>query len=1010
MKNAPMKILFLSLLALIPAASVFGQISVVDMIPAAQSDETFNNTEPFISVNPNQPLTIGASAFASVSGPTSFGALFVSYDGGNTWGENNILPSSVGSYNTGDITFHYATSTGNCYFGILWGPGYYNEKILRSTDPALNTPMTFLWEGSYTQDQPFTDARTVLGWYDPGKERFWIGDHDLGSMNEVEQSMDATASPAAVSVVTTDTSGATLTDNFQCRTRSSADGRIYTCYYRRLSAITNGYDMNVMMRRDDNWGQGATPFTDLNGAAGVTVAASVPVPVDFSSTYGNEIVCGELYLAVDPNDSSHVLISWLDSSAAEATLHLRESFSAGQTWAASDLLTVSGAKNGEVAINSQGKIAYMYQILTGSSPNRHWQTHLRRYFGGTWDDTELSDFPAEGSNALFANQYRIIGDYAGMVAVGKNFYGVFSADNDPNNATFPAGVTYLRNRTAPGVMPATLFGSDGTTPVSVSIDPFFFKTTELNPSSDFYVRDWTDSYSSYDHGLEPSTRADFFSTSDVWNMRSSGPASFNASGQPNSQDPQPMAMGHNYAFARVSREASTTSESVTLDFLYSDGGVGVNYFDAGSTVVSIGAGVSQFTPASGFQWDLPSGASDHVCLAVQISTAADPFIPPGLSGHAPGWPNTDLWVINDNNKAQRNMQVLGYGGTSGAPGLSAYFLAHNAATFTRDMVIGVAIDPSFKAGTGKPLFLKVLGGPRPQTFTTGSHGTVTLVGMTPGENRWIEATLYPGKGQSGSLPVHFYELVKDVPVNGYLVEAQAMSLPDLVRQNVLRQASVFNRLVQIAPEQKDRLADAVELAKNPAVANEDYLRYLKTRMAPVGESIKALVQKSSAGDPFGLEMARAQVEKSASNLPQALAAHLNLLNKLDAMETMVQKQEGDAADIPQMVQWGLETYRGSEALRDKVFSREVVRESQDYLSRFQTRKASVRDYPALVKALLPSLEQTAQALPDAKDKLEAALAEMKDNLDSAAHLEKAYRDFLTVLAAQSPASVQTAEK
>ena len=135
-------------LAALTTAPAIAQVSVVDIIPASQSDETFNNTEPFLSVDPTSPQTIAASAFMLVSAPSTLGGLFVSYDGGNSWGINNILPSAAGAYNTGDITLHHATSSGNLYAGILHGGSGYEEWILRSTDPSLSTIMTSLWTGA----------------------------------------------------------------------------------------------------------------------------------------------------------------------------------------------------------------------------------------------------------------------------------------------------------------------------------------------------------------------------------------------------------------------------------------------------------------------------------------------------------------------------------------------------------------------------------------------------------------------------------------------------------------------------------------------------------------------------------------------------------------------------------------------------------------------------------------------------------------------------------------------
>ncbi len=63
-----------------------------------------------------------------------------------------------------------------------------------------------------------------------------------------------------------------------------------------------------------------------------------------------------------------------------------------------------------------------------------------------------------------------------MIAVGKDFYGVFPANNAPNPANFPTVFpTYQANIDKNA---NTLLGSDGTTVVDASIDPFFVKVTE----------------------------------------------------------------------------------------------------------------------------------------------------------------------------------------------------------------------------------------------------------------------------------------------------------------------------------------------------------------------------------------------------------------------------------------------------------------------------------------------------------------------------------------------------
>ena len=67
-----------------------------------------------------------------------------------------------------------------------------------------------------------------------------------------------------------------------------------------------------------------------------------------------------------------------------------------------------------------------------------------------------------------------LGDYDHLVAVGRDFYGIFSANNTPDLANFPNGVVYQRNA---DFTSHTLLALDNTTPVAVSIDPFFFKVS-----------------------------------------------------------------------------------------------------------------------------------------------------------------------------------------------------------------------------------------------------------------------------------------------------------------------------------------------------------------------------------------------------------------------------------------------------------------------------------------------------------------------------------------------------
>ena len=75
------------------------------------------------------------------------------------------------------------------------------------------------------------------------------------------------------------------------------------------------------------------------------------------------------------------------------------------------------------------------------------------------------------SNTPVRTFFPYLGDYIRLLAVGTDFYGVFCANNTPDAANFPNGVSYQR---AADWTARTLLSTDKVTPVATSIDPFFF--------------------------------------------------------------------------------------------------------------------------------------------------------------------------------------------------------------------------------------------------------------------------------------------------------------------------------------------------------------------------------------------------------------------------------------------------------------------------------------------------------------------------------------------------------
>jgi len=466
---------------------------IVNMTPASLSGETRQDSEPNIAVDPGNPATIVATAFTPDPLGGSNAPVYVSSDGGLSWQLRTIVPS--GGPTTADISLSFASSGGTLYAGILNRPNFH-FLVLRAPDPVGSTsPMTILVDRA-NEDQPWVSAATVPGGAGGGDDRVYIGHNDFNASPRtasVELSTDARTAgqPAGFGTHGVERRGTAGQDGPPTRTAVHPDGTVYACFQRWVTNEGSGpgfsdHTMDVVITRDDNWGLGGNPFSALvgdDGQAGVRLATGRFIRFTASTgPLGQERIGADLAIAVDPTNSSRVFVAWADRVGGKAgtdwTIHVQRSADRGATWSG-DLLTLTNGKNPALAINSEGTVGLLFQLLEpdGTGGTR-WVTHLhltRTDWALAPTDRVLHTAPSGIPSRIFLPY---LGDYVRLLSVGTNFYGVFCGSNQPDQGNFPNGVTYQRNA---NFGTGQLLANDNITPVTVSIDPFFFFRQEPDP-------------------------------------------------------------------------------------------------------------------------------------------------------------------------------------------------------------------------------------------------------------------------------------------------------------------------------------------------------------------------------------------------------------------------------------------------------------------------------------------------------------------------------------------------
>lgn len=448
---------------------------LVNMIPPAFSRETGQDSEPVLAVHPEGQLLVGAAfTFVNESEPSP---LYVSTDAGLNWTLNLVLP--VGRVANQAYSF---SGTGRRLYASILSSGTrattLAPSVFMTNDPVSTEKMTVISKLSGVGDNPFIEARGF------DQDRIYIGFNDFeapaGRTASVAISTDGGKTFRTLRIEKRTTFGQ---DGPQIPVVSHKDGTVYAAFH-RWRALSGNFASNglivkaadVILVRDDKGGSDPNPFTDLvdpdDRLPGIRVVSNISYPFMVSGTAatGQQRLGGSLSIAVDPNDSAKVYLSWAQTDPSNVyTIHVKKSEDRGQHWS-DDLLAIPSAINPAVAVADGGVLGLLYQqLLDVGGPQERWETHLQRRTNSSvsWADLTLSAFPTSKGPAKLFDPY--LGGKVRLIPLGSSFYGVFSAPNIPDKQYFPQGVRFQRRNDG-----ERLLDSAGRIPVNVSIDPYFF--------------------------------------------------------------------------------------------------------------------------------------------------------------------------------------------------------------------------------------------------------------------------------------------------------------------------------------------------------------------------------------------------------------------------------------------------------------------------------------------------------------------------------------------------------
>jgi hypothetical protein len=463
------------------------------MIPASLSSEAAQDSGAVLAVHPDRQLMAGAAFNVNSASSGGFVPLFLSTDGGWSWEMRNTVPAKTVAFQ-----WYSFSGTGRTLYGTIMDfIGTEPTVSVIKGDPTKTDPEDLRKISNLSSGPAMADSPVIVTRAAPNGDLIYVGQNYFGGSlgNQTASVRVSTDGGEKFRLWGLETRPTNPQDGPSVVPAVARDGTVYVAFEgwrSQTGSFSDGpskFTGDIVVCRDDNGAKGSSPsiFQNLRDPSdhlpGRIVAHKVIFPFSQYPQLGQQRIGASLAVAVHLNVSSQVYLAWADLVNAAYTIHVRRSQDRGQTWSG-DLRTIPSATNPGLAIAEDGTVGLLYQrVVDPGNSSAAWETHFEYSNDGEggWEDILLNRFSAASPRAEYQPY---LSDRGSLMAAGNDFYGVFSASNNPDPNSFPQGVIFQRRHRIGKLLPALTGAQDALVPIS--IDPYFFHIKRV-PGRSWYL-------------------------------------------------------------------------------------------------------------------------------------------------------------------------------------------------------------------------------------------------------------------------------------------------------------------------------------------------------------------------------------------------------------------------------------------------------------------------------------------------------------------------------------------